>query len=53
MPIPERLQEICCDQSMQMYKNFTDDEIKAIFAYLETIHPVKNIVPAPLPPAEK
>ncbi|HSF56188.1 MAG TPA: hypothetical protein VLA71_20700 [Algoriphagus sp.] len=34
----------------EMYQNMTDDEIKAIFAYLKSIKPVNNIVPAPLPP---
>lgn len=34
----------------EMYRHMTDDEIKAIFAYLKTIKPVSNIVPAPLPP---
>ncbi|MEB2779709.1 diheme cytochrome c-553 [Algoriphagus sp. C2-6-M1] len=34
----------------EMYRHMTDNEIKAIFAYLKTIKPVKNIVPAPLPP---
>lgn len=34
-----------------MYKNLTDEDLKAIFAYLQTLDPVKNIVPAPLPPA--
>lgn len=33
-----------------MYKNMTDDEIKAIFAYLKSTKPVRNIVPAPEPP---
>lgn len=37
----------------QMYRNFTDDELKAVFAYLKTTDPVKNIVPPPLPPASK
>lgn len=35
----------------QMYKHFTDDEIKAIFAFLKSTKPIKNVVPAPLPPA--
>lgn len=35
----------------QMYKNMTDDELKAIFAYLKTTKPIKNIVPMPIPPA--
>jgi hypothetical protein len=30
--------------------NFTNDELKAIFAYLKTIPPIKNVVPQPLPP---
>jgi hypothetical protein len=37
----------------QMYRNLTDEELKAIFAYLQTTNPVKNIVPQPLPPAAK
>jgi len=32
------------------YRNFTDDDLKAIFAYLKTIKPVENLVPAPIPP---
>jgi hypothetical protein len=32
------------------YKNFTDDEVKAIFAYLKSIKPIKNIVPEYQPP---
>ena len=35
----------------QMYKNMTDDELKAIFAYLKTTKPVNNVVPPPVPPA--
>lgn len=34
----------------QMYRNMTDDELKAIFAYLKTTKPIKNVVPAPVPP---
>lgn len=34
----------------QMYKNMTDDELKAIFAYLKTTKPINNIVPPPVPP---
>lgn len=33
------------------FKFFTDDELKAIFAYLMSIKPVNNVVPAPVPPA--
>jgi len=33
-----------------MYRNFSDDELKAIFAYLKSTPPIKNVVPAPKPP---
>ncbi|UKM66285.1 c-type cytochrome [Flavobacteriaceae bacterium GSB9] len=32
------------------YSNFTDDDLKAIFAYLKSVKPVENVVPAPIPP---
>ena len=31
-----------------VYRNFTDEDLKAIFAYLKTIPPVKNHVPDPM-----
>jgi len=34
----------------QMYKNMTDDELRAIFAYLKSTKPIKNVVPQPQPP---
>lgn len=33
-----------------MYKNFTDADLEAIFTYLQSIPPVRNRVPEPLPP---
>jgi cytochrome c553 len=33
-----------------VYKNFTDQDLKAIWAYLRSIPPVKNQVPFPVPP---
>ncbi|MCL6524764.1 MAG: c-type cytochrome [Thermoflavifilum sp.] len=33
-----------------MNENFNDDELKAIFAYLQTIKPIHNLVPASFPP---
>ena len=33
------------------YKHFNDTDLEAIFAYLQAIPPIKNRVPAPLPPA--
>ena len=34
-----------------MYRNVTDDDLTAIYAYLRTVQPVQNRVPEPLPPA--
>ncbi len=31
-----------------IYKNMTDEDVKAIFAYLKTVKPVDNIVPRPV-----
>jgi len=33
-----------------MYRHMTDDELKAIFAYLKSTKPVSNLVPQPAPP---
>jgi mono/diheme cytochrome c family protein len=33
-----------------MYKHFTDDDLKAIFMYLQSIPAIHNRVPEPLPP---
>jgi len=32
------------------YKNMTDDDLKAIFAYLQSLPPINNPIPDPLPP---
>lgn len=34
----------------QQFKNMTDDELKAVFAYLKSTKPIKNVVPEPTPP---
>ncbi|MCL4183780.1 MAG: c-type cytochrome [Burkholderiaceae bacterium] len=34
-----------------MYKHFTDEDLAAIFAYLQSIPAISNRVPEPLPPA--
>ncbi|HUS03170.1 MAG TPA: hypothetical protein VMY77_15635 [Chitinophagaceae bacterium] len=34
----------------QAIRNHTDDELKAIFAYLKSTKPINNIVPPPAPP---
>ena len=33
-----------------MYRNMTDEELRAIFAYLKSTKPIKNVVPAAQPP---
>jgi mono/diheme cytochrome c family protein len=35
-----------------MYRNLTDEDLKAMYAYLKTIQPVKNRVPEPLAPED-
>jgi mono/diheme cytochrome c family protein len=35
------------------YSQMTDEDLKAIFAYLKSIKPVNNLVPAPIPPEMK
>jgi hypothetical protein len=35
-----------------VYRNFTDEDLEAIYAYLRTIPPVRNRVPEPLPPRQ-
>ena len=32
------------------YRNFTDEDLRAIFAYLQSLKPVHNVVPQPVPP---
>jgi mono/diheme cytochrome c family protein len=35
---------------VDFYSKITDDEMKAIFAYLRSVKPVSNVVPDPMPP---
>lgn len=35
-----------------VYQNFTDEDLAAIFSYLQSIPAIKNRVPEPLPPAQ-
>jgi len=32
------------------FRNFSDDDLRSIYAYLRTVRPVRNRVPEPLPP---
>jgi cytochrome c553 len=34
----------------QNYTNISDEDVSAIFAYLQSTKPVRNVVPAPIPP---
>jgi hypothetical protein len=36
----------------QMYRNMTDEDLKAVFTYLKSLPPINNIVPAPKSPTE-
>ena len=45
-----RGREILPPMPIPMYKNFTDEDLTAIFAYLQSIPAVKNKVPEPRPP---
>jgi len=36
----------------EMYRNFTDEDLLAIYTYLQSIPPVKNLVPAPIAPQD-
>lgn len=34
----------------QMYRHFTDEDLRAIYTYLKSLKPVENLVPQPIPP---
>jgi len=34
----------------QNFRKLTDSDLKAMFKYLKTVKPIKNIVPSPIPP---
>ncbi len=36
----------------EVFKNFNDDDLKAMFAYLKTVKPIQNVPPAYMPPNE-
>ena len=33
-------------------EHLTDEDLKAMFAYLQTLKPIRNLVPAPIPPSQ-
>ncbi len=46
-----RGREVLPPMPIAVYNNFTDRDLKAIFAYLRTVPPIRNKVPDPVPPA--
>jgi mono/diheme cytochrome c family protein len=46
-----RGREILPPMPIPMYRHMKDEDLEAVFAYLQSIPPVKNHVPEPLPPA--
>ena len=46
-----RGREIQPPMPIQVYRNFTDADLEAIFGYLRTLPAIRNRVPEPLPPA--
>jgi len=46
-----RGREILPPMPIPMYRNFTDADMAAVFAYLQSIPAISNRVPEPLPPA--
>ena len=36
----------------EVYKNWTDEDLKAVYAYLRTIPPIQNRIPDPVPPPD-
>lgn len=47
-----RGRELLPPMPVPVYRNFTDSDLDAIFAYLKTLPPIRNKVPEPMPPAE-
>lgn len=45
-----RGRQILPPMPISMYRNFTDEDLAAIFAYLRSIPPIRNRVAEPLPP---
>jgi mono/diheme cytochrome c family protein len=46
-----RGREVLPPMPIMVYNHFTDDDLAAIFAYLQSIPAISNRVPEPLPPA--
>jgi hypothetical protein len=46
-----RGREVLPPMPVMVYNNFSDADLEAIFAYLQSLPPVRNKVPEPTPPA--
>jgi mono/diheme cytochrome c family protein len=46
-----RGRQILPPMPIAMYKHFTDEDLAAVFAYLQSIPPISNRVPEPRPPS--
>ena len=46
----EKARDLLPPMPWQDFKNMTDDELKAVFAYLKSTKPIHNIVPQAAPP---
>jgi mono/diheme cytochrome c family protein len=46
-----RGREILPPMPVMVYRNFTDEDLAAVFAYLQSLPPIANKVPAPIAPA--
>jgi hypothetical protein len=46
-----RGREVLPPMPIPVYRNFTDEDLTAIFAYLQSVPPIRNRVPDPRPPA--
>ncbi|WP_416865571.1 MAG: c-type cytochrome [Imperialibacter sp.] len=48
----ERARDLLPPMPWQMYQQMTDQDLKDIFAYLQSIKPIENAVPAPIAPQD-
>jgi hypothetical protein len=46
----EKARNLLPPMPWQAFRNMTDGELKAVFAYLKSTKPINNIVPQPAPP---
>lgn len=46
----EKARDLLPPMPWQAFRNMSDDELKAVFAYLKSTKPIHNIVPQPVPP---